>query len=346
MTTTELVPLYVNEDGVPIVTQSMLATFKECPRKTLYKYADRLKPKTQAKPLKRGNWIHTLLETHYSGGDWRKAHRKLCLQFDELFDEEKDALGDLPTEIEQIMRSYFWHYRDDADWKVLEVELMIEVELPRIGLYRGRLDLLVETPYGLYVVDHKSHRALPDTDFRIRDAQSALYIWACRKAGYPVEGFVWNYIRYYAPRPVKFNLNGALSKRQGETTYDAAYRSIRAQDRDPRDYRDLLIPLQKQRYVHGGPQLSSFFRRSILEKDEDMLRQIVREAIHTGRRMNRYPFLRRNVVERNSTWMCGRCSYRDLCSVELFGGNVQQVLRGFRQGDPLEYYYDMKEETT
>lgn len=339
-------PLYVNDDGVPIVTHSMLSTFKECPRKTLYKYADRLKPKQQAKPLKRGNWIHTLLEVHHEGGDWREAHRKLSLQYDELFDEEKDLLGDLPREIYRLMLAYFWHYENDRDWKVLEVEFTVEVELPGVGLYRGRLDILVETPFGLYAVDNKSHRTLPDVDFRLRDAQSALYIWACRKAGYPVDGFIWNYIRYSAPREVRFNKNGSLSKRQGDTTYDTAYRSIKAQGRDPKEFADLLLPLKRQRYVHGGPQLSTFFRRSTLEKDDDMLRQIVSEARHTALRMNRYPFLKRGVVERNNTRACGWCGYKDLCSVELFGGNVQQVLKGFRQGDPLEYYYDIKEETT
>lgn len=343
---TELLPLYVNDSGVPIVTHSMLKTFKECPRKALYKYADRLKPKMQQKPLKRGTWIHTLLEWHYSGRDWREAHRALSLQFDQLFDEEKDALGDLPAEIETIMRSYFWHYENDVDWEVIQVEFTLEVEMPKVGLYRGRLDALVQTPYGLYAVDHKSHRTLPDLEFRLRDAQSALYIWACRKAGFPVNGFIWNYIKYLAPKPVRFNKNGSLSKRQGESTYDAAYRSIKAQGKDPCDYRDLLIPLRRQRYVHGAPQVSPFFRRSVLEKDDDMLKQIVREAIHTSTRMNRYPFLRRSVVERNNGRACDWCSYKDLCSVELFGGNVQQVLKGFTQGDPLEYYYDLKEEAT
>lgn len=346
MTASKIVPLYVNEGGVPIVTHSMLKTFRECPRKTLYKYADRLKPKQQAKPLKRGNWIHTLLETHYGGGDWRDAHRLLSLRFDELFDEEKDVLGDLPREIQRIMGAYFWHYENDADWKVLQVEMTIETELPGVGLYRGRIDALVDTPFGLYAVDHKSHKTLPDMDFRLRDAQSALYVWALRKLGYDVQGFIWNYIRYLAPKDVRFNKNGSLSKRQGETTYDVAYRSIRRQGRDPRDYVDLLLPLKRRRYVHGGPQLSPFFRRSILEKDDDMIRQLVREAIHTSRRMNSYPFLKRDWVERNNGRACDWCSYKDLCSVELFGGNVQQVLKGFRQGDPLEYYYDVKEEST
>lgn len=342
--TSKLLPLYVTEDGVPVVTHSMLGTFKQCPRMTKYKYADRLKPKQQAKPLKRGNWIHTLLEIHHRGGDWKDAHRRLSLQFDDLFDEEKDVLGDLPREIRRIMAAYFWHYRHDADWNVVEVEMTVETEMPGVGLYRGRVDVLVETPYGLYAVDNKSHKTLPDMDFRMRDAQSALYIWALRKLGYDVQGFIWNYVRYHAPREVKFNKNGSLSKRQGETTYDTAFRSIRSQGRDPKDYRDLLAPLAKQRYVHGGPQLSPFFRRSILERDDAMLEQLLREATHTAQRMNSYPFSG-DAVERNNGRACGWCAYKDLCSVELFGGNVRQALRGFREGDPLDYYHDIKENT-
>lgn len=339
-------PLYTTDEGVPIITHSMLKTFKRCPRQALYKYHDRLKPKTQAKPLKRGNWIHSLLETHYSGGDWRETHTTLSLQFEQLFDEEKDALGDLPDEIGRIMTSYFWHYRDDQDWKVVTVEDTIEVEMPNGTIYRGRTDLLVETPYGLYIVDHKSHKSLPDLSFRLKDPQSALYIWAYRKAGIPVQGFIWNYIKYVAPKPIRFNLDGSMSKRQGETDYPTAYRSIKAQGYDPKDFRDVLLPLQRQRYVHGGAQLSPFFKRSSLEKDDAMLLRVLRESVHTTNRSHKYPFAKRDYVERVVDRSCGWCSYNDLCATELYGGNADQVRRKqFKVGDPMDYYQDQKEET-
>src|ERR1051326_4725994 len=170
--------LYV-ENGQKIITHSMIKSMGRCPRQTMYKYYDRLKPKQLSKPLKRGNWMHSLLEAKYKNKNWKKVHKQLSRKFGQLFEEERESLGDLPRECKNLMNSYLWHYRDDEDWEELEVEYTIEVMLPNGMLYRGRVDMLVSTPFGLYVVDHKTHKSLPTTFFRMQDIQSALYIWAC-----------------------------------------------------------------------------------------------------------------------------------------------------------------------
>src|SRR5690242_9726413 len=93
--------------GIPVTTQSMMKTFRRCPREVLYKYVERLQPKVVSKPLTRGKWVHALLEAHYKGMDWKEEHRRWCSRFNKLFDEEKDHLGDLPNEIKRLMDSYF-----------------------------------------------------------------------------------------------------------------------------------------------------------------------------------------------------------------------------------------------
>jgi hypothetical protein len=98
-------PLYPADDGTPILTNSMLSAFRRCIKQSEYKYVHRLKPKRLGSPLKRGTWVHALLEEHHKGGDWKKLHKKLSAQFAELFDEEKDFYGDMPTEIGRIMKS-------------------------------------------------------------------------------------------------------------------------------------------------------------------------------------------------------------------------------------------------
>ena len=148
----------------------MLKTFRRCPKQAEFKYVHRLKPKRLGSPLKRGVWVHELLEIHHNGGDWRERHAELSLQFSNLFDEEKDYYGDMPTEIATIMRSYEWHYKNES-WKVLETEFQIETEFPDGTIYRGKMDALIETQHGLYLVDHKSHKTLPDYTFRLLDAQ-------------------------------------------------------------------------------------------------------------------------------------------------------------------------------
>lgn len=339
--------LYTTDDGQPIITHSMIKSFRRCPRQALYKYHDRLKPKSISKPLKRGVWIHALLETHYKGGDWRETHKQYTYQFSKLFEEEQAKLGNLPVEIENLITSYFWHYRHDADWKVVETEYTFETEFPDGTIYRCRVDNLVETPYGLYLVDHKSHRILPDLDFRLLDAQSALYIWCARKNKVPVKGFIWNYLKTDAPKQLRFKLDGGLYARQGETDYPTARRSILEAGKELSNFQPMLDSLKAQRYQHGAMQLSSFFRRDTLEKDNEMIKKVVREAIHTTKRANAYPFHKRDFVERNvdprgCKYMCG---YMDLCTTELMGGNTDLVLHhGYIEGDAMDYYKDHEEE--
>lgn len=346
----KLLPLYTTDDGQAVATHSMIKTFKRCPRQAKYKYYERLKPKVMNIHLKRGTWIHELLEVHYEGGDWRERHANLTAQFDRLFDEEKEKYGDLPGDIFQVMRAYFWHYQYDEDWKVLKTEFTLEAELPDGTLYRGRVDNLVETPHGLYIVDHKSHKSLPDIGFRLLDAQSALYIWAAKKMGYDVKGFIWNYIKWYPPKGIKFNKDGSMSKRQGDMDYPSAVRSLKVQGEDPKspEWAPFLRNLYNMRYKPDSMQLSPFFRRDTLEKDDAMLLRVLRENVYTIRRMNSYRFDREDYVERVVDRSCTfQCGYQDLCTADLIGGNSDQVRRSqFRVGDPMDYYRDDKQEVT
>jgi hypothetical protein len=334
--------------GKEVVTHSMIKAFRGCPRQTLYKQVERLKPRLLSKPLRRGTWMHHLLEEHHAGRDWRKMHRALSAKYNELFDEEKDLYGDLPTECLALMESYIWHYREDP-WKVLETEFTVEAEFPDGTLYRGKVDALIENAFGLWIVDHKTHGQLPDHGFRLLDAQSALYLWAARRMKIPVEGFIWNYLKTKAPSvPTLLKDGSRLSKRLGETDYLTYTKAIQQLKRD-RGYRitradvELANRLKGYRYVPGEPQLSPFFRRDLLEKDDAMLKRVAMEAYHTAKRMAAYPFDNRDIVERNvDSHKCRRfCGYQDLCTVELMGGNPTPILRSsFKVGDPQDYYQD------
>jgi hypothetical protein len=74
-----------------------------------------------------------------------------------------------------------------------------------------------------------------------------------------------------------------------------------------------------------------------------MLKRVASEAYHTTKRMAAYNFKQRDAVERSvdsrgCRWMC---SYTDLCTVELLGGNTRPLLRsGYQVGDPQDYYQD------
>jgi hypothetical protein len=340
------------DTGQAIATHSMLKTFRRCPKQTQYKYVMRLKPKHPSKPLERGTWIHKLLEVYYrermKNGDvaariaMLKEHQRLSLKFNELFDEEKDELGDLPREIMRIMEGYFWHYKNH-DWKVHDVEFTLETTLPDGSLYRCKLDLLVEDQYGLWIVDHKSHVRLPDLSYRILDSQSALYVWCAIRNGIPVQGHIWNYVRAKVPTVPAVVAGGTrLSRRSIETDYLTLGRTIKRAGLRLSDYGPQLKQLKKYQYVHGEPQLSPFFRRDVLEKTPELLQRVAQAGYHTARRMNDYPWDRPDLIERNVERSCTfSCSYVNICTAELWGGNITPLIRqGYTVGDPLEYYND------
>ncbi len=335
------------EVGKTITTHSMLKTMLRCPNQAKYKYHLRLKPKLLGKPLKRGTWMHYLLEEHHAGRDWRKMHAQLSAKFADLFDEEKDFYGDLPTECLALMEAYVWHYKSDP-WTVLETEYTVETEFPDGTLYRGKVDALVENQFGLWLVDHKTHGQLPDHTFRLLDAQSALYMWAANKMGLQIQGFIWNYLKTKAPsKPTLLKDGSRLSLKLGDTdyvTYTNELKKLKAE----RGYRitqgNVLYSqmLKARRYQHGEPQTSPFFRRDILEKDDAMLKRVASAAYHTSKRMHSYPFHQDVIVERAVNNDCSKfCGYRDLCTTELMGGNTQFLLKqNYKVGDALDYYQD------
>jgi RecB family exonuclease len=322
-----------------VVTHSLLKAFRRCPRQALYKYADSLAPKSVSKPLKRGTWMHALLEAYYLGEDWKAVHKQYVAQYSKLFDEEKEALGDLPSELLLMMQSYLWHYHHDSTWTVHEVEFKLEATLPGGLKWQGKSDMLIEDETGLWIVDHKTHKQFPSFTQRILDQQSVLYLWAARENDIPVVGFIWNYVRTEGSKGVKFNLNGAMSAKQGAMDYVTAYRSLQAQGRDPKDFKEFLAPFKAQRYAPDQPQLSPFFQRHVLEKSDGMIERAVLEAAHTATNFAAYDFEDRDSVERAADRSCDWCSYKNLCTTELIGGNAANVRRQeFIVQDPFSYY--------
>ena len=342
-------PLYWDEEvDKGIITHSMLKEFRKCPMAFNYKYVHRLKPKVLGRPLRFGTWMHELYEEFHRGGDWKAIHERNTGRFAKLFDEEKDAIGDLPRDCYRTMLSYVWHYKAD-EWIVHECEFVLEAVLPDGTLYRGKIDMLVENQYGLWIVDHKNHKKLPDLSYRMLDAQSALYIWAAIQNKIPVQGHIWNYVRSVPPsQPVLLKNGKALSRSKDIVTdYPHLMRAIKKFELDPADYADKLRFLQGQRYQPGAMQTSPFFRRDVLEKTPDLLKRVATEGYMTNNRIKNYHWNRQDRIERNPGGHCKfMCSYMDLCTTELFGGDTRHLLRhNFSVEDPMSYYQDERADT-
>lgn len=337
--------LYVVEGTDQLVsTHSMLKAFRRCPKQAEYKYVRRLKPRRLGRPLRLGTWMHRLQEIDYRGDDWREEHKILSRRFNDLFDEEKDEIGDLPNDCRRLMESYLWHYADDP-WIVHETEFILEAELPDGSILRGRVDNLIENQYGLWIVDHKWHRSFPSHEYRILDQQSVGYLWLALKNNIPVQGHIWNYGRSKAPViPTLTKKTGVISRwAKLDTDYLTVARYLRDHPELPRAaYMAKLRVLRNQRYKPGEPQSSPFFRRVVVEKNKAMIEQGIRELYHTHKRMHNYPFDNPLAVERVPDRSCTfMCSYIGICSAELSTGKTPVNWRqSFSVGDPLDYYND------
>lgn len=354
-------PAIYEDGGKRVTTHSMLKSYLQCPKQAQYKYAERLKARLVTRrdqPLRRGTWVHELLQAYYEDTDWMRVHGLNSRKFDKLMDIEKEEIGDLPAECLRLFKSYLWHYGANKDdpfhgWEVLGVEQTFEAVWPDsedgLDIYRCRVDLLVRDRYGLLIVDHKTHKTLPSHTFRTLDAASPLYIWAARESGYDVRGFQWNYIRTKVPTTPKLVYVGTPRERLSEAAIDTDYptyaRALVNLGLDWRQepYRSKLKSLKAQRWKEDAPQTSQFFRRDILEKDDAMVARVIGTAMRTRDRMHA-DFEDFDVTERNMGRHCDWCTFSQLCTTEMFGGLGDHIRRKqFRVGDPLDYYHDQRE---
>lgn len=307
------------------LSNSKVNTWRRCPKSYDYKYIRQLRKKGKALPLERGSWLHELLEAYYLGENWLKIHRKKKKEFDKLFAEEKEMLGDLPSEVMRIMTSYrrMYHKQDDH-LIVVDAEMDEILKLPNGDEFNFIIDLVIEEDGGLWLWDHKTVGKFMDADFMLLDTQLTRYFWAAREMGYdtpdcPLRGVIFNEVRTKPPTIPKLLQSGALSRAKNiDTDYFTFLQTIRDNDLDPNDYID---ELKRAKY-----NTSSFFRRTRMVKDEGIMRIQMQELEDSAFEMkiaakrNAYP----RTVRKTCVW---DCDYKDLCITELMGGDISSLVK-------------------
>lgn len=312
------------------ITNSQAKAFLRCQNQYSYKFDRLLVPKMLALPLKRGSWLHELLEAHYRGEDWRQANEELAIEFNRMFEEERERFGDLPTICADIMQAYVYHWREeDAGFKILAVEETFEVDLPHGHTLKFRVDGIVEDDYGRWLLEHKSHKTYPNDNYRFIDVQSSRYVWALNKLGWEIEGVIWNYLRTKQPTKPKMTKMGRLSKAKLDTELFTYVRGLKELGLDPRDYSDVISRLKKH---------NTFFRRERVPKPKKVIETFVREIVHTADTIERGYHPDRS-VERSCSHSC---DYLELCMTELYGGDARQVQNLRYRGATEQDYYGLQ----
>jgi PD-(D/E)XK nuclease superfamily len=306
------------------ISNSKLKTFRRCAKQYEYKYVQNLRSKRRGAALERGSWVHELLMVHADGEDWRERHKVLTQQFNNLFEEEREELGDLPTECGRIMRAYLRTYKSDEQrYQVIDTEMDEIITLPNGLKLQIIIDVIVEDLIdgGLWIRDYKTRRSFHDPATIMRDPQLTLYYWGVEHMGYrPLRGAIVDEIRTKAPAIPERLQSGGLTRRKNIDTDVHTYATeIRRFGLDIEDYRDHLLHIAKSQH-------DRFFRRTSMPKDPPVIRTTMREAVETAQaiqnaeRTMRFP--------RSADFTCEHsCEYKDLCLVELYGGDGSSLIK-------------------
>jgi RecB family exonuclease len=305
------------------LSNSKVKTWRRCPYQFRYKYILGYKPKERALPLERGSWLHALLETYYAGGDWKERHRGLAHEFFNIFEEERELLGDLPNECERIFKSYLMRYRkEDAGLKVIDQELDEIITLPNGIRFRMIIDLIVEEPDGgIWAWDHKTVGRFMNPDFLLLDAQLARYFWGLEYLGYaPLRGIVYNEIITTAPTQPKQLKDGRLERRANlKCDAYAYYAAVKALGQDPTD--SYYAPFIKKLLARED----DWYRRSRLPKDPPLTKRLMHELTWSAREIKRAE--ETNAFPRTPMKDCQwDCSFIGPCAISLQGGDDQPLL--------------------
>jgi hypothetical protein len=306
-----------------LLSNSRMKTWRRCPKQFEYKYVLGLKPKKRSIYLERGSWLHDLLQHHYDGEDWEARHRQLTKEFGLLFDEEREDLGDLPTECERLFRSYLFNYHEeDKSYRIIDSELDEIVTLPNGLRFRMIIDLVVEDlDGGIWLWDHKTVGRFLPPDFLILDAQLGRYFWGMEHLGYkPLRGIMFNEIITKPPTMPKLIRNGTELEKRKNLHCDAYtyYKEVKRLDLDLQKHAKFIKMLQSRNDL--------WFRRTQLPKDAPLTKQLMKELVDTAREIKsgeEHDAFPRTVMKDCQF----DCSFLEPCTIQLMGGNADSSFK-------------------
>lgn len=335
--------LPVNEDGIPVITQSLVNAWMDCPANVYYRYIRGLSPKNPPEHIIRGVWIHECLEEYYKTGEWRARHSEWA---------RRGYPQRLAQEIERTLVGYAFYYGAD-DMDVLATELPLEADLPCGHKFRGKLDAIARFPDGRrFIIDHKTTKRIKPMEQQIVQIQAPMYMWLCRQNGLEIDGFLWNYLVTPGPQPPKFVANGArLAARQPQTDYPTAMEAVaRARELygdgftpNLRHGSEVQAMLEYHREVRIGgkhAEASQLYKRRSVPRADQWMETIVRRVDKIAQAMWAQDWSDEGQipVSPNAYWSPS-ADYLDLVTAYMMTGSSDLVAaQRYTRSDPMERY--------
>lgn len=346
------------------VSLSQINAFRECEQKYAYRYVEQLEPIQAATPLELGIALHAYLASYYQavkdGVDAASAHASARTATGDAWqatltelaevtamlgaDDAADDFANLAQLLPHLIERYFvTHGLDDAQQQeILLVEQPVVVPVTGLDVSKGVIDLVTrDRASGKTLIwEHKSHKSIPSTGYRLRDLQTTLYTFKLRETfNIRVDAVQWNYLRTVVPPAPARNKNDApgkrLSRAKIDTTAVVYMQAINETGEDPADYRDILIGLANAERDRWFPR----FRHALVAQEDILLRDYTLTT-------ERIVFRRRAWAEGNEqpvrtlSRACDYCAYRYLCDAVIMGGDADELIglrytrRPQRSSDP------------
>lgn len=302
------------------VSWSRVKTWRRCHKQHDYKYNQSLQRKRRSIPMLRGSIIGEMLDARASekspAGKIKSpiaVLRRYAKEYAKMFLEEREKWGNIPEDVRRLFEGYERKYATET-LKYLGIEEFIAIDLGKDIRFIGYTDKRVEDKNGLaFLMDHKTHKVIPNDDQRFSDLQNVFYIYAWNETNQtrPVQGFIWDYIRTKPPTIPEQLKNSELTQRANiDTDYWTYLAEIRRLKLDPKPYAETLARLKKQAD-------RTYVRVQLPNPSKKMLDLIVSDLKETA---NQIHGGKSNAKDRNMTRMCpSDCDFYQLCSAEVRG---------------------------
>jgi hypothetical protein len=255
---------------------------------------------------------------HLVKKDPYKILRKYEKQYAKQFLEEREKYGDVPGDVRKLFDGYSRKYANEG-LEYLGFEDFVALDLVKDIRFIGYIDKRVKDAQGRsFLMDHKSHRVIPNEDQRFTDLQKVFYIWAWNEINpsQAVTGFIWDYIRTKAPSvPALIREGKALQQRKDiDTDYWTYLSEIKKHKFDVSEYMEFLAMLKKK------PD-TRFIRVPMPKPNNAIIQGVLADLkataleIHTSKSK-----------DRNMTRMCpSDCDFYELCRAEISGQDADFV---------------------
>jgi uncharacterized protein YdcH (DUF465 family) len=321
------------------ISNSKVQCWRKCPFKWYLRYIEKIRPIVRKRSLTLGGWIHELLETHDKGGDIKAAFNKLkAKEWDNLFEEERAELGNLPSDVIKIINKYLITYKSDVQmYKPVLLEQEFKVALTQDEepiVLTGKIDkvsqVLGDNPKYL-LIEHKTAKRLEQIeDYKIMDTQGAAYLYTLSRmiqdgfiSPLEVSGMMFDYIRSLPPEEPEVLKSGKLSmNKRTSADYIAYAKKVKELGLDMSEYKDFINQLKAND--------SKFLNRMYLNKSDTNIKNVMRDFIYSARQMKEMKNNPKAHYVKNLGWDCGKgamkCEYLDACMLDLQGYDYRSLI--------------------